>query len=143
VNIANFKREDLIVGGIAVLLIIDLLFIPWYSESFSAGAFSASISVVGTDAPDGFAGILALIGSIAVLAEVLVRNLASGVQIPVVGGSAAITRLILAGIAAGFALLKMLLQIGHLGDWGFGFWLGLVLCAGLLFVSLQGRNATA
>jgi len=143
VNVGNFKREDLIIGGIALLLIIDLIFLPWYSESFSAGPFSASVSVVGTDAPDGFAGILSLIGAIAVLGEVLVRNLASGVQIPAVGGSTATTRLILAGVAAGFALLKMILQIGHLGDWGFGFWLGLVLCVGLLFVSLQGRNAAA
>ena len=138
-NVANFKREDLIIGGIAVLMIIDLIILPWWSVSFGP----ISVSGTGTDAPDGFAGILALIGSLLVLAEVLVRNLASGVQIPPVGGSAATTRLILAAIAAGFILLKLILQIGNIGDWDIGFWFGLVLAAGLLYVSVQGRNATA
>lgn len=134
-NLESVSREEWTFGGLAVLLIIDLVALPWYSASF--GAFSASVT--GTDSPDSFAGVIALLGAIALVAWLLVTRLAPQVQLPTVGGSAATTKLVLVAIAAGFTVLKLLLQIGHLGDWDFGFWAGLVLAGGLVWFGLQGR----
>ena len=60
-NLDNVRREDWILGGVALLLAIDLLFFPWFSISI----FDFS----GTDAPDGWLGVLALLATLAVVAD--------------------------------------------------------------------------
>ena len=65
-NTANVSRDDWILGGVALLLIIDLLFLPWFSVSVAAGAFSATFSSTATGAPSGLLGILAVLALIAV-----------------------------------------------------------------------------
>ena len=38
-NTANITRDDWIIGGVALLLVIDLLFLPWFD--ISAGPFGS------------------------------------------------------------------------------------------------------
>ena len=44
-NLENVTRDDWIVGGLALLLAISLLFFPWFSISVSIGAFSGSLGI--------------------------------------------------------------------------------------------------
>jgi hypothetical protein len=124
----ELSKDDWIIAVVALLLAIDLLFLPWFSVlgfSFSA-----------TDSPDGWTGILAVIASIAVLADVLIERLSPQTTLPNLGGSRTATRLRLAAAAAIFVALKFILHI-HFSLFGFGFWAGIVLAAALFYATLR------
>lgn len=131
-RIDALSKNDLIVAGLALLLAIDLLFLPWFSISI----FGVSITATATSAPDGWTGILAMLASVAVLADVLVERLSPQTALPNIGGSRTATRFTLATVAAGFVALKFLLHV-HFSLFGFGFWAGIVLAAALVFATLR------
>ena len=83
------SKDDYIVGGLALLLVIDLLFLPWFS-------YRASFSLSATGAPDGWLGILAMFTAILVIADLLIERLAPQTTLPTFGGSRAATRFRLA-----------------------------------------------
>ncbi len=60
-NVDNVSRDDWILGGLALLLVIDLLFLPWFS--ISVGPLSATLTATG--APDGWPAVLAALVTIA------------------------------------------------------------------------------
>jgi hypothetical protein len=122
------KRDDWIVGGLALLLAIDLLFLPWFSFYI--------FSVSGTDAPTGWAGILAVLASLAILADLLIERLSPQTTLPNFGGSRTETRFRLAVIAAVFLAIKFVFNI-HFSYFGFGFWAAVVLTVALVFVTLR------
>jgi hypothetical protein len=124
------SKDDYIVGGVALLLVIDLLFLPWYSIGF----YSASA----TSAPDSWTGILAMLAAILVLADLLVERLSPQTTLPNLGGSRTATRFRIAVIAAFFVALKFIFHIHYsLSDGGFGFWAAIVLTAGLVYATLR------
>ncbi len=135
-NLDNVRRDDWIIGGLAIILIVDLLAFPWFS--ISVGPFTFDFT--GTDAPDGWLGVLAVIALIAVVADLAVERFSPQTQVPAVGGSRTTTRFVLVAAAAGFMALKFLLHLGHVGDLGWGFWLGAVLAAALVYAALQARS---
>ncbi len=130
-NLEKVSRDDWIVGGLALLLVIDLLFLPWFSAS---GA-----SLTATDGPDALFGALGVIAVLAVIADLAVERLSPQTQLPAIAGSRAGTRFVLAAAAAAFLALKFLLQISHFSDLGFGFWLAVVLTGALVFILMQLR----
>lgn len=134
-NTANLTRDDKIIAGVALLLVIDLLFLPWFD--ISAGPFSVSLTA--TDAPSGWAGILAVLAAIALIVDLAIERMSPETKLPSVGGSRVQTRLVLAGIVALFVFLKFILNI-HFSDFGIGFWLGVILTAGLVYVAVQARR---
>jgi hypothetical protein len=135
-NMENVSRDDWIVGGLALLLIIDLLFLPWFSISAGIGAFSVNVSSTATGAPDGWLGVLAVIAALALIADLGIERLSPQTTLPTIGGSRAQTRLVLTGITALFVILKFLFHI-HFSLFGFGFWAAVVLTAALVFASLR------
>lgn len=136
-NTTNFTRDDWIVGGVALLLIIDLLFLPWFD--ITAGPFSLTLTA--TDAPSGWAGILAVLAAIALIADLAVERMSPQTTLPSVGGSRGQTRFMLACVVALFVFLKFIFNI-HFSDFGFGFWAGVILTAGLVYVALQARSGS-
>jgi hypothetical protein len=126
------SRDDWIVGGLSLLLVIDLLFLPWYSVSFFGHTATASA----TSAPDGWAGVLAMLAALAVLADLLIERLAPQTTLPNLGGSRTATRRWLAVIAAAFLALKFVLHI-HFSWFGFGFYVAVVFTAALVFATLR------
>jgi len=135
------SRDDWIVGGLALLLVIDLLFLPWFTFSAGIGTFSISVSSTATGAPDGWLGVLAVIAAIALLVDLAVERLSPQTQVPMIGGSRTSTRLVLAGITAAFVALKFLFHI-HFSLFGFGFWAAVVLTVARVLSALrvsQGR----
>jgi len=126
------SRNDWIVGGLALLLAIDLLFLPWFSFSFGP----ISVTTTATGSLDGWTAILAVLVLLALLADVLIERLSPQTTLPNLGGSRTATRFRLAVIAAAFVALKFLLHI-HFSDFGFGFYAAVVICAALVYATMR------
>jgi hypothetical protein len=129
----NVSQDDWIVGGLALLLAIALLFFPWISVS--VGPFTATSS--GTGAPDAIFGVLALLLALAVLADLAIERLSPQTQIPEIGGSRAFTRMALAGAALVFVVLKFIL---HTSNLGWGFWVTVIVAIALTVVTVRARQ---
>jgi hypothetical protein len=141
VNLDNVSRDDWLIGGLAILLIIDLLALAWFSVGGGsvAGVTIPSFDFTATDAPDGWLGVLAVLALLALLIDLAIERFSPSTQLPAIGGSRASTRAILAAAAAGFLLLKFLFHINHFSDLAIGFWIAVVLTAALLYFALQAR----
>jgi hypothetical protein len=138
-EVSKFTREELILAGVALLLVIDLLLLPWFDISVGIGSFQVSATSSATGAPDGWLGVLAGLVLIALVADLALERLAN-VEVPAIGGSRGQTRLVLAAVAAGFVGLKFLFHI-HFSMFGFGFWAGIVLAVALVVVAARARDA--
>ncbi len=138
-DLSKFTRDELIMAGAALLLAIDLLFLPWFDISVSFGTLHVSATSSGTGSPDGWLGVLALLAALAVIVDLAVERL-TDTNLPAVGGSRATTRLVLAVAAAAFVALKFLFHI-HFDLFGFGFWAAVVLAAALVVSAVRARDA--
>jgi hypothetical protein len=132
VNLDTVRRDDWIMAGLALLLAIDLLFLPWFSV--------LGFDLTATDTPDGWLGVLAVIAAIAVIVDLAVERLSPTTQVPAVGGTRAATRLVLVGATALFVALKFLFHV-HFSLFGFGFWAAVVLTVALVLFALQAQQA--
>lgn len=141
-NLENVRRDDWIVGGLALLLVIFLFVLPWFHLSVTVGPFSASADFSATDNPDGWLAILAVIAAVALVADLAVERLSPQTVVPNIGGSRADTRFVLAVVAAGFVALKFLFHI-HFGDFGWGFYACVIVTAALVYVAAQARAGEA
>jgi hypothetical protein len=126
------SRDDWIVGGIALLLAIDLLFLPWFSVS--VGPYSATTTATGSF--DGWTAVIAMLASVALLVDLLIERLSPQTTLPNLGGSRTATRFRLAVIAVGFVALKFVLHI-HFGWFGVGFYAAVVLCVALIVATMR------
>ena len=146
-NVENVRRDDWLVGGLALLLLLDLLILAWFSFGGTVTVGSTSISFGGsltaTDAPDGWLGVLAVISAVLILLDLLVEQLSPQTAVPAVGGSRTATRFVLALATALFMGLKFIFHLGHFSNLGVGFWIGAALVIALVYFALQARNATA
>ena len=138
-DLSKFSREDWILAGVALLLVIDLLFLPWFDVSVSFGGFHASATSTATGAPDGWVGVLAVLTLLALIADLALERLGN-LALPAINGSRTDTRLVLAAVAAGFVVLKFLFHV-HFSWFGIGFWIAVVLTAGLVFTAVRARDA--
>lgn len=137
-NLSQMRRDDWILLGVALALAIDLLFFPWFSASASVGSFSISVSVTATGAPDGWLGVLAMLCALGVAVDVAVERFAPQATVPAIGASRTTTRMALAIAAAALVALKFVLHI-HFSYFSWGFYLGVVLAAALVFLARQAR----
>lgn len=136
-NLEEVKREDWIVGGLALALAIFLLTLPWFDVS--VGPFSATFSA--TSAPDGWLGILAFLACLALVVDLSIERFSPQTQLPVVQ-SRVHTRFILAAVAAAFVALKFLFNV-HFSSFGWGFYVDVLVTAALVYFALQVRNGMA
>jgi hypothetical protein len=138
-DLSKFSRDDWIMGGLALLLAIDVLFLPWFDYSFGFGPFTRSITLSATDTPDGWLGVIGLLAALAVIADLAIDRLGA-TELPSIGHSRAGTRLVLAGAAALFLALKFILHV-HFSLFGFGFWAAVVLTVALLTMGFRALEA--
>lgn len=134
----NVTRDDWLLAGVALLLVIDLLFLPWFSVSFGP----LSVTSTATGAPDGWLGVLAVLSALALIADLGIERLAPQTRLPAVRDSRTTTRVVLAGVTALFVVLKFLFHV-HFSLFGFGFWLAVVLTAGLVVFALRSHRGVA
>lgn len=145
----NVRREDWVLGGLALVLVFDLLVFAWFSLpgasvtirgttlAFGGGALTA------TDSPDGWLGVLSVILLLALVVDLALERFSPETQVPMIGASRAKTRFLLASAAAGLMGLKFVLHLGTFSNLGFGFWLGVVLAAALVYYAIEARDADA
>jgi len=138
VNLERLSRDDWILGGVTLLLVIDLLFLPWFSVS--VGPFSATLT--GTDAPDSAFGILAVLAALLLIADLGIERLSPQTTLPSINGGRTQTRFVLACVTAVFVALKFVFNI-HFSEFGFGFYLAVILTVALVYLALQVRNGTS
>jgi len=136
IKTSGIAREEWVFGAVGLLLVIDLLALPWFS--ISVGPFSLSLTA--TDGPDGWLAVLSVLAVVAAVVDLGVERLAPAITVPSIRGSRSETRLILAGAAALLIALKFLFHI-HFSLFGFGFYAAVVLAAG--FVVVARRLSTA
>ena len=137
-DLTKVRRDDWILAGVALVLAIDLLVFPWFD--ISVGPFSATFAATGT--PDGFIGILALLCTIALIADLAIERFSPQTHLPAIGGSRETTRFALAVATAALMALKFVLHI-HFSLFSWGFYLGVLLVAALVFLCLQARRGEA
>jgi len=139
-DLSKFTREELILAGVAILLALDLLFLPWFEVSIGLGSLELSTSSTGTGAPDGWLGVFGVLACLALVADLALERMTDA-RLPAVGGSRATTRLALAIGAAACVALKFLLNV-HFDLFAFGFWAAVVLSV-VLVVFAQRLAASA
>jgi hypothetical protein len=135
----NVSRDDSLIGGLALLLVIDLIALPWLSVSTG---ILGSADLSATSSPDGWLGVLAMLAALAVAADLAIERLSPESRLPEIGGSRATTRLVLVRVAAAFIALKFLFHI-HFGNFGFGFYAAVLLVGGLFYVTSRARHVAA
>lgn len=127
-DLDKLSLSDKIIAATGIVLIIDLLFLPWHS--IDLGPFGGSVTRSGVESPNSFWGVLALLLTIAVVAVTLVRVLKPETKLP----DLPVTwdRAIFFGAAATLVLLflKLVMETDALG---FGAWLGILLAGGMTY----------
>ncbi len=134
-NSDNITRDDWILGGLALLLVIVLLFFPWYSISIGV---LGSVDRSATSSPYAIWGLLALLASIAFIADIAVERLSPQTTLPAINNSRAETRLVIVGAIAFFLVIKF---VAHIGDFGWGFYVSVLALIALIYFALQARTA--
>ncbi len=138
-DLQKVSRDDWMVGGVGLLLALDLLAFPWFSWGVGYGSFHVSADFSATGAPDGWLGVLALLATVALIADLGVERLSPGTRVPTIGGTRPSTRFALAGAASVLMAVKFLLNI-HFSYFGWGFYLGVILLAALLALTSRART---
>jgi hypothetical protein len=129
-DLSKFSRDELILAGVAILLVLDLLFLPWFEVSIGLGSLELSASSTGTGAPDGWLGVLGVLASLAIVADLALERMTTA-NLPTIGSTRSATRFALAIVAAACVALKFLLNV-HFNLFGFGFWAAVVLAVVLV-----------
>jgi uncharacterized membrane protein YhaH (DUF805 family) len=115
-DFAKLRREDWMVLGGGVVLIIGLFAFAWYSDpGFSPAA---------TSSPYAIWGILALIVTIVIVADYALALFSPQTQLPTTKYGRDLTRV---GACALLILFLFIKFISHVGDFGWGFFVDIIL----------------
>jgi hypothetical protein len=96
VDFSKLSREDWMVGGGGLVLVIGLLAFPWFSVSFDG--FTATSAA--TSSSGGIWAVLALIVLIAVIVDLLLARLSPQTQLPTSPLGRELTRAAAVGLVA-------------------------------------------
>lgn len=138
-QLARVTRDDLFELVLALALVIGLFAFPWFSITVDVGSVSLTARATAVDAPDGWAGVIAAVAALAVVADLGIERLSPSTALPMPGGSREATRFGLAAIAAALVAVKFLLNI-HFTWFGWGFYADVVLAGALAYVAHRVRS---
>jgi hypothetical protein len=136
-DFSKLSRNDWLVGGGGILLVLDLLIFDWISYSF--GPYS--VGSKGTGAPDGIFGVLALIVVLVVVVDLALERFSPQTQLPTTPLGRSMTRVAALALAALFLVIKFLDYTSHLA---IGFFLAVILMIVTIagaWLSSQGSSA--
>jgi hypothetical protein len=144
-HLERFSREDWILAVVGLVLIFDLLVLPWFSFGATISVGSDTISIGGSltavDAPDAWLGVLALLSCAFLVADLGFERLSPQTRVPSIASDRETTRYVLACVAAGLIALKFLFHIGRFGELALGFWLAVLLVGALVAMTRRTREA--
>lgn len=135
-DFSKLSREDWMVGGGGILLIIGLLAFPWFSVS--AGPYTFTYAA--TSATGGIWAVLGLIVLIAVVVDLVLARFSPATQIPTTKLGRDMTRAAGVGLVAVLMIIKL---ISHTSNFGWGFFVDIVLLivvAAGAWLNAQGRT---
>lgn len=144
--LSQLSRPEKITGVAGILLFIGIIAFPWYHVGFSGVTIDgqsyggASFSATALQSDGAFAGVLALIVLLALLAELAITRFSSVQlpQLPITWRAAE-----LYGAVAVLALLVVKFLF-HIGNFGWGFYADIVLAIVLVYGAIGlGRQNSA
>jgi hypothetical protein len=124
-DLDKLTLSDKVLAGTGILLLIDLLFLPWHSIDIGP----LSVSRTGLQSPGSVWGVLALLLTIAVVAAIAVTRFTT-TELPTM--PVPLNRAVFLGAVVTFALLLLKL-VSETDFLGFGAWLGVLLGAGFAY----------
>ncbi len=129
------ERDDWIVGGLALILLITVLLFPWYSVTAHdvSRTFLEPENRPAVQAPYAWAGLVAMAALIWLLLDLGIQRFRPDVKVPTLRDGRTM-RFVLAVAAAVFLVFKLLLHPHNLG-WGFFF--AVIVAIVLLYAALQ------
>ena len=146
-GLERLSRDDWTIIAVAGLLVLDLLVLPWFSFGATITVGSATLSIGGSasavDAPDAWLGVLALMATAFLLADLATERLSPHTRLPTVAGDRITGRYALACTTAGLLVVKFVLHLGRFGELALGFWTALLLVAGLVVLARRARIAAS
>jgi hypothetical protein len=146
-GLERLSRDDWMIIGVAGLLVLDLLVLPWFSFGATIAVGSTTLSIGGSasavDAPDAWLGVLALMASAFVLADLATERLSPQTRLPTVARDRITGRYAIACTTAGLLGFKFVLHLGRFGELALGFWTALLLVAALVMLTRRARIATS
>lgn len=134
-DLSKLTMGEKVVLGAGVVLLIDLLFLPWHN--IDLGFVSVSRSAI--ESPNAFWGILAMLVTLAMVVVVVVSRFTTAKlpDLPVPWPQA----MFIAGIVvAALLLLKLVVETDFLG---FGAWLGVLLGGAMAYGGFLMRQEAA
>ncbi|HSZ47178.1 MAG TPA: hypothetical protein VK823_17700 [Streptosporangiaceae bacterium] len=131
-NSVKLSRGAQITGAAGILLLIGLLAFPWYSVS----AFGFTYTATAVQANGGWAAILGLIVLILLLGTIAVRRF-TATELPELPISWSAAELYAAIAVAVFIVIKF---ISHIGNFGWGFYIDVLLTIALVYGAVQLRK---
>jgi hypothetical protein len=146
-GLERLSREDWTIIAVAGLLVLDLLVLPWFSFGATVTVGSTTLSLGGSasavDAPDAWLGVLALMATAFLLADLATERLSPHTRLPTVAGDRITGRYALACTTAGLLVVKFVLHLGRFGELALGFWTALLLVTGLVMLTRRARIAAS
>jgi hypothetical protein len=144
-HLERFSREDWVLAILGIVLILDLLVLPWFSFGATINVGSATVSIGGSltavDAPDAWLGVLALLSCVFLVADLGFERLSPQTRLPSIASDRETTRYVLACVAAGLIGLKFLFHLGRFGELALGFWLAVLLVGALVAMTRRTRES--
>jgi hypothetical protein len=134
VNSLKLSRGVGITGVAGILLLIGLLTFPWYSVS----AFGFTVTGTAMQYNGSWAAILGLLILIALLATIAIRRFSS-TQLPDLPIPWSAAELYAAIAVAVFVVIKFL---SHVGNFGWGFYVDVLLTIALVYGAVQLSRET-
>jgi hypothetical protein len=146
-GLERLSREDWPIIGVAGLLVLDLLVLPWFSFGATIAVGSTTLSIGGSAsavaAPDAWLGVLALMAAAFLLADLATERLSPQTRLPTVARDRITGRYVIACTAAGLLAFKFVLHLGRFGELALGFWTALLLVAALVMLTRRARIAAS
>lgn len=136
-DLSKLSREDLMVGGGGLVLLIGMLAFPWFS-THPFNAFHYTTPAI--DGPGSAWAIIAAIILFWLLVDFGLARFSPATTVPTTRYGREMTRTLLVGV---IVVLMVIRVIWHLGDWGWGFYADLILLAIVAFgaaLSVTGRS---
>lgn len=122
-----------------VLLLFDLLFLPWHRISLGIVGFgSSTVSRSGVQSPHGFLGLLAALVVVAIVARIVLSEF-TNVELPTLPVSWQQVDLLAGATVAALVVLKLVLEMSFIS---IGAWLAIPLAGALLYGGYERSRET-
>ena len=128
-DLKNLSLGERIMSLAGVLLLVDLLFLPWHR--IDLGILTVSRSAI--QSPNGFLGLLAALVAVAIIVRVVISEFTT-IELPHLPVSWERADLFAAAALAALLMLKLVLETSFLS---IGAWLAIPLAAALLYGGYQ------